>query len=268
MARRNFYEIITSNEFNLRAEYSRIYEVYYQGTSETYPIAELVESNFVDFPGYLVGRTISVDDFDNTYNFRFPERPAKLTSELLITFCEYIWNMCEGLYHCGNIDEDDVETIQFQRRLIVSAMTDLGMSLHQINNIYFFVEERPEVVATVEVVKPELVGGILRYHHHSLKGDLSAKKNILKQMADDIECERNILKGINGVLESQLYQMMNKFVRHTHSQTPYIATMSPEEIEACYDDIYQMWLLAKLEMDNLERKNRIAALLPELNKKN
>lgn len=268
MSRRNFYEIITSNVFNLRAEYSRIYEVYYEGTSETYPISELVENSFADFPAYLVGRTISVEDFDNTFNFYFPERPTKLTAELLITFCEYILNMCEGLYYCGNIDEDDVETIQFQRRLIMSAMTELGMTLHQIDNIYIFVEEHPEVIAAVEVVKPELVGGILRYHHHSLKGDLNTKKNILKQMADDIEGERNILRSINSTLESQLYQMMNKFVRHAHSQTPHITTMSPEEIEICYDDIYQMWLLAKLEIDNLERKNRIASLLPELNKKN
>lgn len=58
---------------------------------------------------------------------------------------------------------------------------------------------------------------------------------------------------------------MNKFVRHDHSQTPYIATMKDEEIEAVYDDIYQMWLLAKLEMDQVERGKRVKELLGEMN---
>ena len=41
--------------------------------------------------------------------------------------------------------------------------------------------------------------------------------------------------------------------------------MSDEEIEAVYDDIYQMWLLAMLELDNVERKSRAKELLGRIN---
>ena len=42
--------------------------------------------------------------------------------------------------------------------------------------------------------------------------------------------------------------------------------VSAEEIEECYDDIYQMWLLARLEIDHYaDRKDRIADLIEKLN---
>jgi len=37
-------------------------------------------------------------------------------------------------------------------------------------------------------------------------------------------------------------------------------------VEECYDDIYQMWLIAKLGIDNIERKKRVEAVLKKINK--
>lgn len=39
-----------------------------------------------------------------------------------------------------------------------------------------------------------------------------------------------------------------------------VADMGAEEIEKWYDDIYQMCLLAFLELDHLDRKNRVKQL--------
>lgn len=104
----------------------------------------------------------------------------------------------------------------------------------------------------------------MEYNHHKMKGDLESKLSSLKMMADDIESERKKLQEINNTLANQLFQLLNKFVRHTQSATPYINTMAPDELEDCYDDIYQLWLLAKLELDNLTRKERIVALLEKV----
>ena len=85
-------------------------------------------------------------------------------------------------------------------------------------------------------------------------------------MADDIEGDRQKLRNINRTLETQLFQLLNKFVRHDQAQTAYIGSMNPLEIEECYDDIYQMWLLARLEIDHYaDRKDRIADLIEKLN---
>ena len=61
--------------------------------------------------------------------------------------------------------------------------------------------------------------------------------------------------------------MLQKFVRHNNEDNPYIASLSPVALETCYDDIYQMWLLAKLEIDNLERKKRVETVLQNINAK-
>ena len=62
-----------------------------------------------------------------------------------------------------------------------------------------------------------------------------------------------------------MFQMFNKFVRHNNAENPVIATMRPAEIESYYDDIYQMWLLAKLILDNEDRNNRVRELLGRIN---
>jgi hypothetical protein len=61
--------------------------------------------------------------------------------------------------------------------------------------------------------------------------------------------------------------MLQWFVRHNNEENPYIKSLSKEELENIYDDIYQMWLLAKLEIDNLERKNRVVEILKKANEK-
>lgn len=55
-------------------------------------------------------------------------------------------------------------------------------------------------------------------------------RKILK-IADNIESERKTLKQVNSTLETQLFQLLNKFVRHDYSQTPYILSMDKKYIE-------------------------------------
>lgn len=59
--------------------------------------------------------------------------------------------------------------------------------------------------------------------------------------------------------------MLQKFVRHNNKSNHFIRAMSNEETEECYDDIYQMWLLAILELDNVERKQRVEKTLEKIN---
>ena len=127
------------------------------------------------------------------------------------------------------------------------------------------VPRKQEAIAVAEIVDKKLSYSVLEYNHHGLKGNLDKKKSILKLMADDIELQRKILNGINKTLADNLFQMLQKFVRHNNEDNPYIKGLSPNALEACYDDIYQMWLLAKLEIDNLERKKRVEETLRQIN---
>lgn len=84
-------------------------------------------------------------------------------------------------------------------------------------------------------------------------------------MADSIERERNALKSINSNFTSDLFQLFNKFIRHDNSDNKNISNMLDEELESIYDDMYQMWLLAKLELKQNERNKRIKDLIKNLN---
>lgn len=274
MARRNFYEILTETPLNLQAEYERIYKLFYEGTDSYRSIDDVIEYAFESLPKHLIGRTISLADFNKTYNFAFPDTiftdpgmPFSPVDDLLI-FCEYIWNFCVGLleHAMHTLDEDEYNSILHLQKMIIACMDDLKQMLAKRGELYIFVPKDPAVISVAEIVEKDMAVSILEYHHHSLKGDLAKKKAILKLMADDIEGDRQKLRNINRTLETQLFQLLNKFVRHDQAQTPYIGTMNPLEIEECYDDIYQMWLLARLEIDHYAgRKDRIADLIEKLN---
>lgn len=268
MARRNFYEILNGSPLNLKAEYNRIYALFYKGTAYDGAVVDIVDEVFEALPPYLRGRAITLSDFDETYGFSFSDHTLLFEPDDLILLCEYIWNLCNGVikHAYQMINESDYQSIDHLLKIVDGCIKDMQHIPVNQNNIIIFVPKDANVVAVTEIVKEEMAVSILEYHHHGLKGNLAKKKAILKLMADDIESNRQDLRNINKPLEAQLFQLMNKFVRHDHSKTPYIAGMRPAEIEQCYDDIYQMWLLAKLEMDHYAtRKSRIATLLEQIN---
>ena len=101
-----------------------------------------------------------------------------------------------------------------------------------------------------------------------MKGDLEGKRNILLLLADQLEPQREKLKQINSQFESDLFFLFNNVnLRHNNTDLgnkshfkPCVAAMSTEEKEQWYDDTYQMCLLAFLELDNQDRKDRVNQL--------
>ena len=84
-------------------------------------------------------------------------------------------------------------------------------------------------------------------------------------MADYIESDRKMLNNINKNFTSDLFQLMNKFVRHDSSQDAYISNMTSSDLEKVYDDIYQMWLLAKMQLEYSNRSKSIDELIKSIN---
>ena len=128
-----------------------------------------------------------------------------------------------------------------------------------------FVPKNKAAISAAEISNQKISYKIIEYNHHSMKGDLDRKLSTLKMLADEIEPKRTELKKIPNSIENELFQMLQKFVRHNNKDNPVIAAMSDEELESVYDDIYQMWLLAMLELDNVERKKRARELLGRIN---
>ena len=125
-------------------------------------------------------------------------------------------------------------------------------------------EKSAQVTAVAEIVNEDLVKPVIEYNHHTLKGNIEAKKDILLKLYEPLEPERKKMKQVGLKLEGDLFDMFNKFnLRHnnvTESGNYYIqkiANMPIEELEDWYDEIYQMCLLCILELDHIERKKKI-----------
>lgn len=171
-------------------------------------------------------------------------------------------------YQLGNIYTDeqvDKEYLTTVQRNIDDLSEDLGYTRAEHSGVFILVEKDSASLAVAEITDGTLSYAVLEYNHQRLKGNLDKKLGILKMMADDIEPMRKKLKAIAPSIESTLFQLFQKFVRHNYRSHPYIRGLSDREIEECYDDIYQMWLLAKLELDNVERTRRVKRILDEIN---
>jgi hypothetical protein len=151
---------------------------------------------------------------------------------------------------------------------LFKAVDKVGYTFVQASgDVSILIPKDAAVISVAEIADTNTANMVLEYNHHALKGNLTKKKTILKFLADDMEPQKKLLTSINNTLYNNLFQMFHKFIRHNNDDNPTISAMTNEEIETCYDDMYQMWLLAKLEIDNLERKKRVESVIKKLNTK-
>lgn len=94
---------------------------------------------------------------------------------------------------------------------------------------------------------------------------------ILLLLGDKLEGQRAKLKQINKALEDSIFTLLNNLnLRHNNIDTDskeynsFVATMPKKEIESWYDEVYQLCLLAFLEIDNVERARKVKELKQKL----
>ena len=268
MQRKNLAQILREAKINVNQEYARLFDLFYKRKFESFgPISNFCERCFLQFP--FRGTCLSVEEFEEAcYGGYFAESPRNFNLDYLIRFCEFTWNLVSGANKCPERlyeKEKAISETYLEQVLRIIDMVGYQTVYSEREKVYIFVPKSQEALAVAEISDKNLSYSVLEYNHHSLKGDLARKKSILRNMADDLEPHRNRLNSINKAFSGNLFQLFNKFIRHNNSENRYIRNMSDGELENCYDDIYQMWLLAKLELDNVERKPRVEDLLKKVN---
>ena len=267
--RKNLYEILSNKDIDLRKEYLRIYSFfyiskYYDGYIDA-TLENHINNNFNLLNKKLTHRCISFADFNDSYGFNFIVQRQNIDIDYLILFAEYVVNLVYAYSQCASdFINDDLFNIV---RHIMDCMDDIGFKTLEKEDLIIFTEKNPVAISVAETVGDELSYSVLEYNHHRMKGDLLKKKNILKIMAEDLEPDRNKLNGINKNLTSDLFQLFNRFIRHNSSKDKFITNMSEEQIEDVYDDIYQMWLLAKMQLEQANRSDKIKKLINDINVK-
>jgi hypothetical protein len=129
------------------------------------------------------------------------------------------------------------------------------------------IEDKPEATAVAEVVDNETGYNVLRYNHYMLKGDIQAKKSILLALGTNLEPKRNQLQTIDKDLSDGIFYILNNLsLRHNNicegdkNYRQAVADMDAGTLENWYDELYQMILLAYLQLDQVDRNTRVKAL--------
>ena len=268
MVRRNIYDILNSGNIDLEREYSRFYFLFYESQFvvgyNQQTICGLIKGWFNSFDKRLIKRCISLEDFDDTFGFCFVSKPNNFNLEYLLNFLEYTFNFCNQTHpEVGDVFHKMPIKDYLYRAL--ECIDELGFKAIENDGITIIVEKDSAALSVAETVEPVLSYKILEYNHRRLKGDLVAKKSILKLMADDLEPHQRRLQEINSSLKSDLFQLMHKFIRHNNNDNKFIKTLNDKQIEEVYDDIYQMWLLAKMELVQAEKNDEIKRLIRDVN---
>lgn len=178
-----------------------------------------------------------------------------------LMYCEMITNLSHSLNINDQIDLHVVqETIKYD-------LDQLGYEFRKFDDGRILaIQKSAGATAVADIVQPELADAIMEYNHYLLRGNLDAKRTILKKIADALEPKRKILKTIVPKIENDFFYMVNTMnIRHnncdpadTSKYQPAFASLSDQEKEKWYDDIYQEALIAFMSLLQPDREKKIA----------
>lgn len=275
MSRKNIFEMV-ADIYDLPHELKRMRRLFEkQDTISNYPYTYTVRS-YVNAQGFSRwrnrGHCLDVDDFLSLFEYDKLWDSAETNIEDLFKLIEIIynfWHIAESRtstsYGCND---------QARNFVLLKKIMDDCLAHYNYKGKYFpeleqliVIEDKPEATAVAEIVKDEISYKVLRYNHYMLKGDLQAKKEILLAFGTDLEPKRGQIKEIDEKLEDGIFYILNNLhLRHnnkTEEDKHYkqaVADMDDEVLEHWYDELYQMILLAYLQLDQVERNANVKAL--------
>lgn len=223
---------------------------------------------FKKWPGR--GTCVDLDDLAETINLNDILDSDNPTEDQIITFLEYVANV---LFLVG---QESNEGNCYKTDVVTAAVTNLSSFLDWLHLDQKIFEKKQQVLivpknaaatAVAEIVNNDLAYLIVKYNHHALSGDIEEKKSILLALGAELEPKGKILAATNKALKENIFFMLNNLnIRHnnrsksSNSYKEYVTKMRKPKLEAWYDELYQMMLLAFLELDQLERNTKIDEL--------
>lgn len=279
MIRRNIFQILSeqkdiSTEFTHLDNFFKNRKVVRKGIGKEYSLKEFVELFCFD-TWASNGYCVNLDEFlarvkyPHTILTAFCDEEDAVRDFLAAIETIYnLWYVAESFLSLEDTEGrpwDILPTFEMLKEMMNSQLTSINhKAVYSADKAQVIVvENAPAITAVVEVVDPHLVAPILQYNHHLLHGQLNEKKRILLTLGSDLEARRSDLKAANSTLESDIFFILNSFdIRHNNREgskkKDYIVNMSLPDLEYWYDNLFQMFLLAYLELDNLPRKKLIA----------
>ena len=284
MTRKSIFEIMQENR-DFLTEATRLHDLFTEpngvvikykkyGTDRT---SEYSVFNFVNKYVYRHWRNrgTSIDCYDLCEQIGLSDLDEfeELETEEFLRYLEFSSNIIDLLKYVELEPGFTFEETGTQKAIKKNIKTCLDWMNFEIKSfpkkqMVLVVEKNASATAAAETVEEDLSYKIINYNHFLLKGDIDRKKAILKSMGDSLEPKRSILERINKGLASDIFMMLNNMnIRHNNvdkddkaNYNEYVDNMKKKELEHWYDELYQMILLALLEMDNIDRNKSVSEL--------
>lgn len=276
MPRKNIFEIVAEN-FDISRELARIkrsFEAEYTVSIECPEHCTVLF--FVKGFGFSRwknrGHCVDANDFLQLLGYKDLWKTAQSNLQDLLTLIEIVYNF----WHIANAGTSSQYYQDQHGRdfILLKKIMDDCLAYYNYKGKYFpeleqliVIEDKPEATAVAEIVEKEISYKVLRYNHYMLKGDLQAKKDILLALGSDLEPKRDQICAIDSNLEDGIFYILNNLdLRHNNTTAgdkkykQAVAEMDDATLEGWYDELYQMMLLAYLQLDQVERNNKVKAL--------
>ena len=189
MERVPFSQILEKASVDIREEYTRLYYLFYteqSGGIASKTIYEQCSEKFVNLP--FRGTCISLDDFNKFYKCCYDENPSDFSLEYIVSFCEYSYNLALYSQECGPAYFDEIgKLIQFFLEQVRKVIEKIGYMENSNGCVVDFVPKDQAAISVSEIVDDGLSYKVIEYNHHSMKGQLSKKKEILLSLANKLE---------------------------------------------------------------------------------
>ena len=255
--RRTFADILINNKIDIKKEYTRLYNLFYNPIYNSYSIFGRVNAHFDEI--WFRGTCNSLNDFNEEYGFYFEKQPEDFNLDYLVSFCEYLYNIVFAVNVSGSIYPFVSKSIRVIKEQLGRVIELIEYDCCENENGYMIlIPKSPQVTLVAQCVSEKLSYKMLEYNHHSLIGDLESKKSILLNIYQEIEPQRKILKTIDTSLEKNLFFAFNNFnIRHNNCDStnvdnyvPQFSKLRKNKKEELYDWLYNQSLIAFIKLEN------------------
>lgn len=278
MTRKNIFELL-KEKYNIEHEMNKITTLFYSRMFKyidsyaykqtIYEIENIVDNKLL-FAWKQRNSCLSCNEIKAKLNLEYEY--SRLDNVILIL--EYYENLIYLVDRHMNLNKINYQIFQEYFMLKENIANLLDYINYEICTIekdekVLIVPKNPSATSVAEISNDETAMAILMYNHHTLKGDLEAKRKILYSIAK--EYEPLLSKPIDGFKDYfvKATNMLNNLdIRHNNKKGKHknnlVVNLKNDELEKWYDELYQLLLFCVLIKDNIERKNNIEEFLKNL----
>lgn len=275
MSRKNIFEMV-AEVFDVSIELDRMHRLFEEKATLCTHSRYYSLYDYIKYRGFSTwsnrGRCVDLNDFLSLLDYDRLWCGAKTDVQDLFTLIEIIynfWYIADRKAGASYGSGDSVRDFRLLKKIMDDCLAHYNYKGEYFRDLeqLIVIEDKPEATAVAEIVDTDLSYKVLRYNHYMLKGDLQAKKDILLALGTDLEPKRGQIKAIDKTLEDGIFYILNNLnLRHNNKAEgdkhykQAVAEMDSATLENWYDELYQMMLLAYLQLDQLARNTKVKEL--------